>query len=500
MNKNALLFCLAAWISCNFLADPRGCAAASMSAIRSSVVKIHATFQVDDYAMPWQAERPMSGTGSGFIIEKKRILTNAHVISNARFLQVQKDSDPRRYPARVLFVGHDCDLAILTVDDPVFFEGTTPAVFGKSLPRLNDEVIVLGYPMGGDRISLTKGVVSRIDYSVYMHSGVDQHLVLQVDAAINPGNSGGPVLYNGRVVGLAFQGISWAENIGYAIPLPVIHRFLDDIRDGEYDGYPELGAATIEVRNEALRRDLGLPKGKSGIVVHYVDPFTSAYGILKERDVLLSIDGSRIEDDGSIRMDGETVLFAEVLERKQCGEDAVFQVWRDNREISVRVPLKKWTDPFLYRHRYDERPRYFMVAGLIFSPLTRELMAALEQAPLNRQFHQLVYCMTYAKMDELYHGRDEFVVLVRRLPHQINTYSDSFLSGILVEVNGRFIARLEDIPAALEKPLNGFHVLKFLGMDDSLVIPAEDARQATEECMKQYGIPAVSNIGKETAK
>ncbi len=493
-------FYFVAWTASCLLSLPPLSTAASVSAIRASVVKIHATFQIDDYTMPWQAERPMSGTGSGFIIEKKRILTNAHVVSNARFLQVQKDSDPRRYPAKVLFAGHDCDLAILQVDDPAFFQGTTPVTFGKALPRLNDEVIVLGYPLGGDRISLTRGVVSRIDYSVYMHSGVDQHLVLQVDAAINPGNSGGPVLYNDKVVGLAFQGISWAENIGYAIPLPVIRRFLDDIKDGEYEGYPELGTATFGVKNDALRKDLGLPKGKSGIVVYYVDPFTSAYGILKERDVLLSIDGSRIEDDGSIKLDGESVLFAEVLERKQCGEDAVFQVWRDNAEISVRVPLKRWVDPFLYRHRYDQKPKYFMLAGLVFSPLTRELMMSLERTPPNRQFHQLVYCMTYAKMDDLYHGRDELVVLVRRLPHPINTYSDSFVSGILVEVNGSFIARLEDIPAALKKPLNGFHVLKFLGMDDFLVIPAEAASQATEECLTQYGIPAASNIEKETSK
>ena len=91
----------------------------------------------------------------------------------------------------------DCDLAILVVGDPAFFEDTVPVQFG-GLPRINSTVQTCGFPMGGRQISITEGVVSRLETSVYSHSQAAQHLVVQTDAAINPGNSGGPVFQGGK--------------------------------------------------------------------------------------------------------------------------------------------------------------------------------------------------------------------------------------------------------------------------------------------------------------
>jgi len=468
----------------------RSPAASAATAIRSSVVKIHVTFQSDDYSLPWQSGQPMIATGSGFVIEKRRILTNAHVVSNARFLQVQKDGDPRRYEAKVTFAGHDCDLATLTVDDPDFFKGTSPVTFAKELPKLDDEVTVLGYPMGGDRLSLTRGVVSRVDYSVYSHSAVDQHLVLQVDAAINPGNSGGPIVFNGKVVGLAFQGLMWAENIGYGIPIPVIRHFLDDIQDNVYDGYPELGAYTMDTRNPALRKDLRLPEDKTGIVVYYVDPFGSAMGSITNGDVLLSVDGYPIANDGNIDLGGNIVVFAELLERKQCGESVSFKVWRQGAETTVVVPLRTPRDPFIYRNQYDTHPEYYVLGGLVFSPLTREYLRTLDRRTTTMNTQQLSYYMDYAKVDGLYQGRDEFVVLIRRLPHAVNTYADTFVNGIVTEVNGTRIKTLADVKAAAANPVRGFHVVNFAGMDESLVVDAEAVKKADRSILRDYGIPS----------
>ena len=139
---------------------------------RQSVVKIFVTIQQEDFRQPWQSSPPMSGSGSGFIIKGKRLMTNAHVVSDARFIEVQREGDTRKFPAVVRFIAHDCDIAVLEVKDEAFFEDTKPLEFGSTLPSLNDSVIVLGYPMGGDRMSLTKGVVSRIDFRPYSHTGV----------------------------------------------------------------------------------------------------------------------------------------------------------------------------------------------------------------------------------------------------------------------------------------------------------------------------------------
>ncbi|MBI5063183.1 MAG: trypsin-like peptidase domain-containing protein, partial [Desulfatitalea sp.] len=182
-----------------------GLADSPMETLRRSVVRIYTVAQTPDYTAPWDPGGSQEGWGSGFIISGQRILTNAHVVSNARFVTLEKENDARRYEARVKFIAHDCDLAMLEVVDPGFFQGTSALKLGD-VPALDSMVTVLGYPIGGDRLSVTRGVVSRIDYRGYAHSGVDSHLVVQIDAAINPGNSGGPVIQDSQLVGVAFQG------------------------------------------------------------------------------------------------------------------------------------------------------------------------------------------------------------------------------------------------------------------------------------------------------
>lgn len=473
---------------------------AGIDSQRQAVVKIHVTIQQEDFRQPWQSNPPMSGSGSGFIIKGKRLMTNAHVVSDARFIEVQREGDPRKFPARVRFIAHDCDIAVLEVKDESFFEGTKPLPLGSTLPSLNDTVIVLGYPMGGGRLSLTKGVVSRIDYSLYAHSSIDSHLVMQVDAAINPGNSGGPVLFNNKVIGIAFQGIAASQNIGYTIPLPVIEHFLKDIEDGNYDGYPELGVDHLRTENRALRTNLGLPNGASGVVVANIDPYGAAAGLLKPRDVLLAIDGHSIATDGSVRMDGNSVEYAEFIERKQCTENVNFTIWREDKTLAVVIPLKRKPDPFIFRQTYDEKPEYQIVGGLIFSPLSRGYLATLGTEINTPAGQHLFYTSRYAKFDNLIKDRTQFVILTGRLPHPVNTYCTSHFNQIVASINGLSIRNISDIPVALKMPSQGFHVIRFEGQDDPLIMDAKQTEQADSEILTQYTIPSLSNIKSQEDK
>src|SRR5258708_21677636 len=107
---------------------------------------------------------------------------------------------------------------------------------------------------------VTTGIVSRIDFQLYTHSSIDQHLAVQISAQINPGNSGGPVMQKTKVVGDAFQGYSGdvAQGVAYMVPTPVINRFLKDVSDGHYDGYVYLGITYGKLQNPAQRKFLGL--------------------------------------------------------------------------------------------------------------------------------------------------------------------------------------------------------------------------------------------------
>ena len=118
-----------------------------------------------------------------------------------------------------------------------------------SLPNTQEEVLVYGFPKGGDTLSITKGVISRIEHEVYAQSNLP-FLAAQIDAPINPGNSGGPAINNNNIVGIIMQTLLKSESIGYMVPPPVIKHFLEDIENGQYDGYTSLGVRTQNIENE----------------------------------------------------------------------------------------------------------------------------------------------------------------------------------------------------------------------------------------------------------
>ncbi|KAJ8536543.1 hypothetical protein K7X08_034944 [Anisodus acutangulus] len=121
----------------------------------------------------------------GFVIGGKRVLTNAHVVADHIFVLVRKHGSPTKYRATVQAVGHECDLAILLVQSEELWEGVNSLELGD-VPFLQEAVSVVGYLQGGDNISVTKGVVSRVELTQYLH-GASQLLTIQIDAAINPG-------------------------------------------------------------------------------------------------------------------------------------------------------------------------------------------------------------------------------------------------------------------------------------------------------------------------
>src|SRR4029453_1099267 len=193
-------------------------------AVENSVVKIFATLRLPDPSKPWTKKEPNEVTASGAVISGKRILTNAHVVQYASEVQVQANQAGDKLAATVKAVAPGMDLAILELEDQKFFDCHSPLPFTKYLPDSKEPVMVYGYPTGGASLSITKGIISRIEFTGYSLSALG--LRIQIDAAINPGNSGGPAVVNDEIVGLAFSHLQSAQNIGYIIPVEEIELFL----------------------------------------------------------------------------------------------------------------------------------------------------------------------------------------------------------------------------------------------------------------------------------
>src|SRR5437899_2404609 len=343
--------------------------------VQKSLVRITATSVEPDLKAPWNAGALERGVGAGFVISGDRILTNAHVVANSRYLIVEREGDPNKYPATVQFIANDCDLALITVSAPDFFKNMIPLKFG-GIPALESTVSAYGYPIGGERMSVTTGIVSRIDFQLYTHSSIDQHLAIQISAQINPGNSGGPVMQKTKVVGVAFQGYSGdvAQGVAYMVPTPVINRFLKDVSDGHYDGYVDLGITYAKLQNPAQRKFLGLKDDGRGVLVETVVAAGPCAKILQPGDVLLSIDDHPIASDGNVELEGERVEMPEVVERKFKRDNVKFDIWRDKQSTGGSVQLDTVPPYLMQSHKYDVRPRYVLYGGLLFQPLSLDLL------------------------------------------------------------------------------------------------------------------------------
>jgi S1-C subfamily serine protease len=470
-------------------------ASRSNGKVQNSLVRITATEVEPDYRAPWNSGGIQRGIGAGFVIEGNRIMTNAHVVSNARYLTVERDGDPNKYPATVLFVAHDCDLALLKVASPDFFKNMTPLTFG-GIPELESVVSAYGYPLGGERMSVTTGIVSRIDFQLYTHSSIDQHLAIQISAQINPGNSGGPVMQNAKVVGVAFQGYSGdvAQGVAYMIPTPVIRRFLSDIKDGHYDKYVDLGLTPIKLQNPAQRRFLGLKDDDRGILVGTVIAAGPSAKGVKEGDVLLAIDDHPIASDGTVELEGERVDMPEVVERKFKGDSVKLDILRDKKPLTVTVELGSvW--PYAYlAHGYDVRPRYIVYGGLLFQPLTLDLVEAYQPTDI-RLRHYFDYFVT----EQIYLEHPEVVVLTNILPDPTNTYLAAYRASIVDEINGQKVRTLSDLAKAFSETADRF-VIRMIGDGPPLVLDPKEVESARERIKTRYNVVSEQNLEEQPAK
>src|ERR1700732_3335567 len=327
-------------------------------ALENSVVKIFSTMRFPDPFKPWTKQAPSEATASGVVIEGRRILTNAHAVLYASQVQVQANAAGDKVAATVLAIAPGIDLAVLQLDDPSFFDTHPPVARASKLPQIKDAVLAYGFPAGGSSLSITKGIVSRIEFVAYNYpvSG----LRIQVDAAINPGNSGGPAIAGDKMIGLAFSKLGGdTQNIGYIIPNEEVELFLKDIADGRYDGKPAMYDELQTLENPALREYLKLDKGVEGMVVHRPDKTDPSYP-LKEWDVLTRIGDTPTDNQGMIKLGKDLrVNFAYLIQRTASDGNVPMTIVRAGKAAQIQLPVSA-QHPTLVTDLHGEYPSYFI--------------------------------------------------------------------------------------------------------------------------------------------
>jgi len=462
----------------------------SANIVQDSVVKVFSTVRMPDTFRPWTKQAPQQISGSGVIIEGHRILTNAHVVLYASQIQVQANQSGDMVSATVEAIAPGIDLALLKLDDESLFSTHPPLPRANTLPDVKDAVMTYGFPTGGANLSITKGIVSRIEFANYnyMVSG----LRIQIDAAINPGNSGGPAVVGDKMIGLVFSRLSnGAENIGYIIPCEEIELFLKGIADGHYGGKPAMADELQTFENPELRKFLKLDNSVSGVIVRNPASTDASYP-LKTWDILTKIDGKSIDNQGMINIGNNLRVNFKYLVQKIAVKGTIsLTVVRKGNSFNIELPVLS-DIPRLIPDLQGSYPDYFIYGPLVFSVATTQFIGGLNNIGNNVLISQaFVGSPLVARMGDKpsFPGEELVVVSSPFFPHALSKGYNSPASLVVKTVNGISIRNLSHLVEVLRDSHGEFDEFTYWGKaGESMIFPRNKMRAATEELLTDNGI------------
>jgi S1-C subfamily serine protease len=466
-------------------------AAAGSGTIENSVVKIFTTVRYPDPYQPWTKQPPEEITGSGVVIEGKRILTNAHVVNYASQVQIQANQAGDKVSARVEFIAPGIDLAVLKLDDGKFFDTHPPLARAKTLPGIKDVVLAYGFPEGGNSLSITKGIVSRVEFTPYNPPVFG--LRIQIDAAINPGNSGGPAVVGDKMIGLTFSHLVNAENIGYIIPSEEIDLFLQDIADGHYDGKPAMRDSLQTLENPALRPFLKLDPSVHGMVVYKPyknDPASP----LKEWDVISKVGDTPVDDQGMIQLgDNLRVRFSYLIQHIATNGIVPLTVVRAGKELKLNLPVSA-NYPQLIPGLEGAYPSYFIYGPLVFSAATQEYLGGL----LRTRYATTILANLSSAASPLatrmsdqpaFPGEGLVVISSPFFPHKLAQGYSSPRAEVVKTVNGIPVKNLTHLVEILRDAKDEFITIEcYNRYGETMVFPQAEMLAATDGILTDNGV------------
>jgi S1-C subfamily serine protease len=451
----------------------------------SAVVKVFSTIRRPDVTHPWTKSSPVEVSGSGVVIEGRRILTNAHVVAYASQVQVQGNQSGDKLSATVEAIAPGIDLAVLKLEDESFFGNRPPLPRASALPQIKDPVLAYGFPTGGTSLSITRGIVSRIEFVPY--GLATSGLRIQIDAAINPGNSGGPAISDSKMIGLAFSHLANAENISYIIPNEEIELFLKGIATGHYDGKPGMYDELQTLENPALRPFLKLDPAVRGMIVHRPDQTTPDYP-LHQWDVITRINDRPIDDEGMVAVGSNLrVGFGYLIQRAARDGVVPLTIVRAGKTQQLRMPVPAHR-PLLIDSLQGAYPSYFILGPMVFERATIETLALI------RTHNQaLVGNPLVARLgDRPDAEREELVIIPAPLfPHSLSKGYMDPTGSVVKSVNGTPVKSLAHLVALLRDLKDEFVIIDFENRaSEAMVFPRAQMAASTDAILTDNGVRA----------
>lgn len=471
-------------------------AAAEMDPVKS-VVRVNATQQHWSAGQPWEKDEPRRRRSLGAIVGPGQVLTTAEMAADATYLEFESTDGRKQAPAKVVAVDYEANLALLATEDEQtnFFDDLEPLEIA-SYPVRGDEIDIL--QVGDNGLPLvTHGTVQGVDVVSSFLPG-QYFLTYQLKGSLQTAASSYslPALRDGKFAGLLTSYDS-DDQLSDILATEIVSRFLDDARDGTYQGFPSLGIQTASLEDPKFRDWLGLEGDAGGIYVSAVrkDGAAGKAGIEKG-DVITSIDGHPIDQQGYFEHPQYGRLFWSHLIRgsKTDGEAVALELVRKGEKQTIEASLVRQepADELIPIHIYGSPPHFLVKGGFIFQELTRPLLGAFGKDGESSAPLELLEPLE--NPEAFREEMDHVIFLSGVIPTPATLGYERMRNLIVSEVNGEPVRDMKSLGEAFDQvPSSGLHSIKFREEEFPIYLD-EVTSTAVDEQLIQRGLTKLSRV------
>lgn len=461
-----------------------------------SVVRVNSTNQNYDFFRPWSKKNPYVRHGLGAVLAGNRVVVTAELITNHSYIEIERAESGEKTDAKVLCVDYEANLALLQPTAPAFLNGLKPLELTLDA-AVGDRVNVLQLE-SNDAVVATPGPITTVEVGRYQLENAGFLLYrLSLPLQYREGSFTAPVIKDGKLAGILMRYDPRTQGVD-VLPAPVIDHFLKDADSGAYHGFPRIGLEFAPMRDPQLRHYAKAPAGSGGVYVsEIVHDGPAAQAGLQVGDVLLNVGGHPIDQDGNYEepLYGRISLNHLIATRSYVDQKLSVQISREGKPQTAEVTLRHQpavdyvSEPYVI----DKAPRYFVADGLIFQELSRQYLKEWagdwqKQAP-----QRLVYLDRYQN-DLGKDGRKRVVILSQVLPAASNVGYEELNYQVVTAINGVALKSLDDVPAALAKPVGGFHKVEFEESPKAIYLDAAHLEENDREIQQSYSLPNLARL------
>lgn len=459
------------------------------------LLRINTTIQTYNISQPWELNTPRRRRGLGAVLESGNILTTAEMAANSTYIEFESANGAHTTPAKVIAIDYECNLAILAPEDPK--NAGWIADLGKlglhGSINTGDSVDIWQLEDNGGAVR-TEGSVRSVDLLSSFASG---HFFLsyEVKASMQSASSSYtlPVFRNGKLLGI-LTSYNSKDQICDVVAPEIIKLFLEDVKDGTYEGFPSLGIATVLTEDPQFRKYLGLKDEQGGLYISRVLDGSGAHESgLKKGDVLLAVNGKAIDRRGYYADDRYGPIFWSHLVRgtRKVGDKLQLLIMRDGKEETIEATLRRPPAKLIPNHMYDKAPAFLIKGGLVFQQLSRSYLEAFGKEWQSRAPLELLDALN--SPEDYEEGRKRLVFLSRVVATPATIGYDRLANLIVQEVNGKKVEDIKSLVEAFKTPKDGLHSIRVNDIPYVIYLDPQ-LSDSVDQRFLQSGLPTLQRV------